>query len=64
MLRNRNPVTGRFETLAARQAREVAEDRAFEAARMALAMKAVDEVSKQHNRTAMTYGVVRKTKES
>lgn len=31
-----------------------------QAEKMMQAMKAVDEVSKQHNRTSMTYGIVRK----
>lgn len=56
---NYNPETGQVETLMERYQREVeAEYRAEQAARMAKAMKAVNEVSKQHNRTAMTFGVV------
>lgn len=34
-----------------------AEYRAEQAMRMEQAMKAVNEVSKQHNRTSMTYGI-------
>ena len=46
--------------LAEMEAKAEREYRAEQAARMAQAMKAVNEVSKQHNRTAMTFGVVRK----
>ena len=44
--------------LAEMEAKAEREYRAEQAARMAQAMKAVNEVSKQHNRTAMTFGVV------
>ncbi len=43
--------------LAELEARELAEQRDEQAKRLEQAMRAVDEVSKQHNRTAMTYGV-------
>ena len=43
--------------LAEQEARELAEQRDEQAKRMEQAMRAVNEVSKQHNRTAMTYGV-------
>jgi hypothetical protein len=46
--------------LAEMEAKAEREYRAEQAARMAQAMKAVNEVSKQHNRTAMTFGVIRK----
>ena len=46
--------------LAALEARIEAEYRAEQATQMTLAMKAVNEVSRQHNRTGMTYGLVRK----
>jgi hypothetical protein len=46
--------------LAALEAKAEAAWRKEQAAQMAVAMKAVNEVSKQHNRTSMTYGVVRK----
>ena len=46
------------EQLAEMEAKAEREYRAEQAARMAQAMKAVNEVSKQHNRTAMTFGVV------
>ena len=43
--------------LAKQEARELAEQRDEQAKRLEQAMRAVNEVSKQHNRTAMTYGV-------
>lgn len=43
--------------LAEQEARELAEQRDEQAKRLEQAMRAVNEVSKQHNRTAMTYGV-------
>ena len=46
--------------LAALEARIEAEYRAEQVAQMAQAMKAVNEVSKQYNRTSMTYGICRK----
>jgi len=46
--------------LAQLEARIEAEYRAEQAQRMEQAMKAVNEVSRQHNRTGMTYGIVRK----
>ena len=51
-----NQATGEVETLLERYQRE-AEFDAYLAWRMEQAMRAVNEVSKQHNRTAMTYGV-------
>ena len=46
--------------LVALEARAEAEYRAEKAQRMEQAIKAVNEVSRQHNRTGMTYGIVRK----
>ena len=46
--------------LAELELRAEAEHRAEQARRMERAMKAVNEVSKQHNRTGMTYGIFRK----
>lgn len=46
--------------LAELELRAEAEYRAEQARRMEQAMKAVNEVSRQHNRTGMTYGIVRK----
>ena len=43
--------------LAEQEAKELAEQRDEQAKRMEQAMRAVNEVSKQHNRTAMSYGV-------
>ena len=43
--------------LAEQEARELAEQRDEQAKRMEQAMRAVNEVSKQHNRTSMTYGI-------
>ena len=43
--------------LAEQEARELAEQRDEQAKRLEQAMRAVNEISKQHNRTAMTYGV-------
>ena len=43
--------------LAEQEARELAEQRDEQAKRLEQAMRAVNEVSKQHNRTAMTYGI-------
>ena len=43
--------------LAEQEARELAEQRDEQAKRMEQAMRAVNEVSKQHNRTGMTYGI-------
>ena len=43
--------------LAEQEANDLAEQRDEQAKRMEQAMRAVNEVSKQHNRTAMTYGV-------
>ena len=43
--------------LAEQEARELAEQRDEQSKRLEQAMRAVNEVSKQHNRTAMTYGV-------
>lgn len=51
-----NQATGEVETLLERYQRE-AEFDAYLAWRMEQAMKAVNEVSKQHNRTSMTYGI-------
>ena len=45
------------ETLAALEAKNIARRRDEQAKRIEQAMRAVNEVSKQHNRTAMTYGV-------
>ena len=56
-----NQTTGQVETLLERYEREAEiEARIEEKIRMEQAMKAVNEVSKQHNRTSMTYGIVRK----
>ena len=46
--------------LAELEAKELAEQRDEQAKRLEQAMRAVNEVSKQHNRTAMTYGICRK----
>jgi len=43
--------------LAEQEANDLAEQREEQAKRMEQAMRAVNEVSKQYNRTAMTYGV-------
>jgi len=43
--------------LAEQEANDLAEQRDEQAKRLEQAMRAVNEVSKQHNRTAMTYGV-------
>ena len=43
--------------LAELEAKELAEQRDEQAKRLEQAMRAVNEVSKQHNRTGMTYGV-------
>lgn len=56
-----NQATGQVETLFERYEREAEIDASIEERiRMEQAMKAVNEVSKQHNRTSMTYGIVRK----
>lgn len=55
---NYNPATNEVETLLERYQREAEiDERIEERVRMEQAMRAVNEVSKQHNRTAMTYGV-------
>ena len=55
---NYNPATNEVETLLERYQREAEiDERIEERVRMEQAMPAVNEVSKQHNRTAMTYGV-------
>ena len=51
-----NQATNAVETLEERYQREAEIDARIEE-RMEQAMLAVNEVSKQHNRTAMTYGV-------
>ena len=56
-----NQATNEVETLFERYQREAEIDaRIEERVRMEQAMRAVNEVSKQHNRTAMTYGICRK----
>lgn len=56
-----NQATNAVETLEERYQREAEIDaRIEEKVRMEQAMRAVDEVSKKHNRTAMTYGVCTK----
>lgn len=58
-----NQATNAVETLEERYQREAEIDARIEARieeRMEQAMLAVNEVSKQHNRTAMTYGICRK----
>ena len=53
-----NQATNEVETLLERYQREAEiDERIEERVRMEQAMRAVNEVSKQHNRTAMTYGV-------
>jgi len=55
---NYNPATNEVETLLERYQREAEiDERIEERVRMEQAMRAVNEVSKQHNRTAMTYGI-------
>ena len=57
---NYNPATNEVETLLERYQREAEIDARIEERineRMEQAMRAVNEVSQQHNRTAMTYGV-------
>jgi hypothetical protein len=46
-----------LEELKSLEALADANERAAQARRMEQAMRAVNEVSKQHNRTAMTYGI-------